>query len=199
MSIPSNNDKGISNETWRIMTTSTSHKWFHITSRRNHETSKKQDPASNIKQGSVQHNESHSEKKYMNPLHIPHILGPYEEKDVKLLKLAIPSILRCWISWNDCSHIECWHLQSTLKSCRKTKWSNGKSEYTIRFVAPSSAETIVQNLNSENLKIRSSRNHLDSLKIPQRFYFRDGLKIRCSDVKSDYTIMIPSENHEKQV
>jgi len=35
------NNKGISEKTWRIMTTSTSHRWFRITSSRNHEIGKK--------------------------------------------------------------------------------------------------------------------------------------------------------------
>ena len=52
-------------------------------------------------------NLSANKKKYINTLHIPHILGTSKENDVKLLKLVIPSISWCRISWNDFSHIEC--------------------------------------------------------------------------------------------
>lgn len=104
----------------------------------------------------------HSKKKYMNILHIPHILGPSEEKDVKLLKLVVPSISLCRISWNDYSHVECWHLHSTLKSGRKMKWSNGKSECTIRFVALDSARSTIKFMNYEKMTIWGLRNLLDS-------------------------------------
>lgn len=114
---------------------------------------RKQDPTSNIKQGSMQHNASHSKNKYMNILHIPQILGPYKEKDVKLLKLVVPSISQRQISWKDCSHVECWNLHSTSKSGWKIKWSNGKSKSTIRFVASNSVKSTVKFLNSEKVKI----------------------------------------------
>ena len=110
----------------------------------------------------------HSKKKCMNILHIPHILGPSEEKDVKLLKLVVPSISLHRISWNDCSHVECWHPHCTLKSGWKMKWSNGKSKCTIRFVALNSAKSAVRFLNYEKMIIWGLWNLLDSPYIPQR-------------------------------
>ena len=104
----------------------------------------------------------HSKKKYMNTLHIPHILGPSEEKDFKLLKLAISSISWRRISWNDCSHVECWPLHSTLKSGQKMKWGYGKSKCIIRFVVSNSAKSTVKFLNSEKVKIWGLRNLSDS-------------------------------------
>ena len=63
---------------------------------------------------------------------------------------------------NDCSHIEWWHLHSTLKSGWKMEWSNGKSDYTIRFMAPNSVKLTVKFLNSDKVKLWGYRNILDS-------------------------------------
>jgi len=119
---------------------------------------RKRDPTSNMDRCSTMH----SKKNYMNTLHIPHILGPSEEKDFKLLKLVVPSISWCWISWKWLFTHECWHLHSTLKSGWKMKWENGKSECTIRFVASNKVKSTVKFLNSEKVEIWGLRNLLDS-------------------------------------
>ena len=93
-------------------------------------------------------------KKYMITLHIPHIKELSEEEDDKLLDLVVPSILWHRISWKmTVRTLNVDTCNSTLKSGRKMEWSNGKSNYTIRFVASNNVKSIVKFLNSNEVKI----------------------------------------------
>ena len=88
----------------------------------------KQDPASKIKQGYIQHNASHSKetKKYMITLHIPHILELFEEKDGKLMDLVLPSIWWHWISWKRL--LTHWMLTLTTPLSKVAEKWNGQME-----------------------------------------------------------------------